>query len=315
MKALLVALTSVALCFPAAAQQEASAAPPQQQQAAQAGQEPESGGAQRSVIEVTPGPPAIKNKDLWESTGWIHPFGRMPKYVLQDQKAIWTSPFHTTGADAKYWGIFGAATGALIATDRWTTKQLPNTSDQVRLSTTTSRLGAAYTLIPLSAGFYLIGTGIHNERFRETGMLGFETLINTTIVETVLKATTRRARPLESDGKGHFWDSNGVAWNASFPSGHAINTWALASVVAHQYPHPRIVPIIAYALATTVVAARVGARRHFPGDVVAGAAMGWFIGDYVYGKRHNSELDQKASLPRKILSHIRIGGPAAPMLP
>jgi membrane-associated phospholipid phosphatase len=204
--------------------------------------------------------------------------------------------------------------GRAIATDRWTTKQLPNTSDQVRLSTTTSRLGAAYTLIPLSAGFYLIGTGIHNERFRETGMLGFETLINTTIVETLLKATTRRARPLESDGKGHFWDSNGVAWNAGFPSGHAINTWALASVIAHQYPRPIIVPIIAYGLATTVVMARVGARKHFPGDVVAGSAMGWFIGDFVYGKRHNSDLDQKSSLPRKILSRIRVGG-APPMLP
>jgi membrane-associated phospholipid phosphatase len=315
MKALLAILMASVLCFPAAAQQPSATSPPTQEQGAGApqGQEPE-GAARRSTIEVTPGPPAIKNKDLWEGTGWFHPFVRMPKYVLQDQKAIWTSPFHTAGKDAKWWGIFGGATVALIASDRWTSKQLPNTSDQVRFSNATSRLGAAYTLIPLSAGFYLIGTGIRNQRFRETGMLGFETLIDTTIVETVIKAATRRARPLEGDGKGHFWDSSGVAWNASFPSGHAISTWALASVIAHQYPHPRIIPILAYGLAFTVVGARVGARKHFPGDVVAGAAMGWFIGDYIYGKRHNSELEQKSSLPRKILSRIRVGGPP-PMLP
>jgi membrane-associated phospholipid phosphatase len=81
----------------------------------------------------------------------------------------------------------------------------------------------------------------------------------------------------------------------------------MASIIAHQYPHPRIIPILAYGLATTVVAARVGARRHFPGDVAAGSAMGWFIGDYVYGRRHNPALDQKRSAAQKILDHVRFG--------
>jgi len=50
----------------------------------------------------------------------------------------------------------------------------------------------------------------------------------------------------------------------------------------------------------------VGARKHFPGDVVAGSAMGWFIGDYVYGRRHNSVLD-KPTIAQKILDHISLG--------
>jgi len=49
--------------------------------------------------------------------------------------------------------------------------------------------------------------------------------------------------------------------------------------------------------------------RHFPGDVVAGGAMGWFIGDYVYTRRHNGELDQKRTITKRILDHIPIGGP------
>ena len=81
----------------------------------------------------------------------------------------------------------------------------------------------------------------------------------------------------------------------------------VASVIAHQYPHPRIVPLIAYALASTVVLARVGARRHFPGDVAAGSAMGWFIGDYVYGRRHNLRLDEKPTIAQRILNRLRIG--------
>jgi membrane-associated phospholipid phosphatase len=259
-----------------------------------------------STLEVTPGAPVIKEKDLWNETGYLHPFVRMPKYILHDQKAIWTSPFHTTKEDAKWWAIFGIATGVLIATDKHTVNQLPNSKTQVSISTWGSRFGEFYSLIPMSAGFYFIGTGEHNDRLRETGLIGFEALINASVVVEVLKIAADRARPLEAGGKGRFEDGPN-RWSSSFPSGHAISTWSLASVVAHQYPHPLIIPILAYGLATTVVVARVGARQHFPGDVVAGSAMGWFIGDYVYGHRHNSELDHKPTIAQKILNHVSIG--------
>jgi membrane-associated phospholipid phosphatase len=263
----------------------------------------------RSAIEVKPGGEAIKDRDLWEKTGYFHPFVSMPKYILQDQKAIWTSPFHTSKSDVKWWAIFGAATGALIATDKWTEKQFPNTNTQVRLGNYTSNLGAAYTLIPIGAGFYFLGTAKQSEHFRETGMLVFESLIDTTVIETIVKSATDRARPLEGNGNGGFWEGKSGVYNASFPSGHAINTFALASVFAHEYHNKWWVKLLAYGYAGTVVGARLAARRHFPGDVVAGGAMGWFIGDYVYAKRHNPELDKKQGAMQNILAHLRIGGP------
>jgi membrane-associated phospholipid phosphatase len=270
------------------------------QQTSQAGE------AQRSAVDVKPGAPVIKNKDIWNETGFFHPFVRMPKYILQDQKAIWTSPFHTSADDAKFWAIFGGATAALIVTDKSTVKWLPNSSSQVSVSNWGSRVGSAYSLIPISTAFYVIGTAGHQERFRETGLMAFEGLIDANIVAEALKLATDRARPFQTDGRGGFGDGP-TRWSSGFPSGHAINTWTMASVIAHQYPHPRIVPILAYGLATVVVAARVGARQHFPGDVVAGSAMGWFVGDYVYGKRHNRELDQKKTFAQKFLDHVTIG--------
>jgi membrane-associated phospholipid phosphatase len=280
---------------------------------AQTPETPKNDETKQSTLSVAPGPEAIKDKDLYEKTGYFHPFVRMPKYVLHDQEEIWTSPFHTAKSDIKWWVIFGTATAALIATDQWTVQHLPNTNAQVRLGGYTSDIGAAYTLVPLSAFFYFVGTASRHERFRETGLLAFETLIDTTIVDTVIKTATDRARPLESDGKGHFWDSPGAPWNASFPSGHVIASFALASVVAHEYSHSsnrarRIwVPIVAYGLATTVAGARLAARRHFPGDVVPAAAMGWFIGDYVYGKRHNPELDGHRTVSQRVLDHVHFG--------
>jgi membrane-associated phospholipid phosphatase len=284
--------------------------PPDGQQAPQApGQLPAvpAGDKPKSVLKIKPGSQVIKPKDEWDATGYFHPFVRMPRYVLVDQKAIWTSPFHTAKSDIKWWAILGGATAVLIATDRHTVALLPDSGSQVSVSTWASRIGSAYTLVPLTAGFYFIGTAAHDDHLRETGLLGFETLIDVNIVAEALKLAADRERPLEGDGKGHFWASSGSRWSSSFPSGHAINTWALASVLAHQYRHKKIVPILAYTLASTVVVARVGARQHFPGDVVAGAAMGWFIGDYVYGRRHNRDLDKKRTAADKILDHIHLG--------
>jgi membrane-associated phospholipid phosphatase len=260
--------------------------------------------AQKSAINVQPGGEVIKPKDLWTETGYFHPFVRMPKYILQDQKAIWTSPFHTAKSDIKFWAIFGVATAGLIATDRHITQQLPNSPTQVSVSTWGSRFGASYTLIPVSAGFYFIGTDEHNDRLRETGLLSFESLIDSTLVVEAVKLAADRARPYETNGSGHFESSPSGRWSSGFPSGHAINVWTVASVVAHEYPHPRYIPIIAYGLATTVVVARVGARQHFPGDVLAGSAMGWFIGDFTYARRHNPALDQKPSAAQKVLDHV-----------
>jgi len=260
----------------------------------------------RSALAVQPGGQVIKQKDIWNETGYFHPFVRMPKYILYDQKAIWTSPFHTAKTGAKYWAIFGAATAALIATDKSTVKNLPNTSSQVSVSNWGSRFGSAYFLIPVSAGFYFVGTPAHEDRLRETGLLCFESLIDANLVAEPIKLLADRARPLQSDGKGGFEDGP-TRWSSGFPSGHAINTWAMASVIAHQYPHPRYVPIIAYTLASVVVISRVGARQHFPGDVMAGSAMGWFIGDYVYGRRHNNDLDRKPTAAERILNHVKLG--------
>src|SRR5207248_1318084 len=91
---------------------------------------------------------------------------------------------------------------------------------------------------------------------------------------------------------------------------------ALASIFAHEYRHNIALPIAAYSFAGVVLGARIAAQRHFPGDVMAGAAMGWFIGDYVYAKRHNPEVNKQRPISYRVLDRFRLGaaypvGPAA----
>jgi len=261
----------------------------------------------RSVLKPKPAGEAIKPKDYSDASGYWHPFSRMPKYVVMDQKAIWTSPFHTSKKDAKWWLIFGGATGGLIAADKYIARNAPNPAWLDHLGNGVSYLGEPYVLLPIAAGFYFGGTKYGSDHFRETGLLAFETLANVTIMQFALKAIFDRQRPLEGQGNGEFWAS-GTRWNSSFPSGHAIETFALASVIAHEYPHKRWVQILAYSYAGGVVGARLAANKHFPGDVMAGGAMGWFVGDYVYGKRHNPNLDKKPTITQRLFDHVHVGG-------
>lgn len=237
----------------------------------------------------------------------VAPWSRLPKYFLEDQKNIWTSPLRTSRSDAKWWVIFGTATLALIATDKTTSEGLPNSSDQIEVAKVASQVGASYTLFGLSGAAYLAGAWKKDDHLRETGFLTAEAVANAWVVDTALKAITRRERPTEGSGDGRFFKESGSIGESSFPSGHAMTVWAAASVVAHQYPHSIPVRIAAYGTAATVVGARFAARKHFASDVVAGAALGWFIGDYVFARRHNPALDPPRSRLRRAMSHVRIG--------
>jgi membrane-associated phospholipid phosphatase len=197
--------------------------------------------------------------------------------ILLDQKEIWTSPLHMDGNSAKWWIAMGAATAALIATDTHTINTFENAPTQVRWGNHISSVGSVYSVIPAAAGFYLAGVIADNSKARETGVLGAEAMLDGLIVQSVLKPVTGRLRPSAAHDKQE-WLQGG----ASFPSGHTIAAFSLASIVAHEYSHKKWVPVVAYSLATLVGSARFVAQQHYASDVFVGGAMGWFIGRYVY---------------------------------
>ncbi len=203
--------------------------------------------------------------------------------IVYDQKDIFTSPFHANRHNALEWLAPMAATGALIAADTHIANIFENSRGQVRWGGRISNIGAAYTLIPVVAGSYVYGAWRDNPKGREIGVLGTESLLDSLIVAGVLKEVFRRNRPDERNA-GDFGGGG-----TSFPSGHAIEVWSIASLLDHEYKHKRIVGITAYSLAGVVSAARIAARKHFASDVVAGGTMGWFIGRYVYDT-HMSHL-------------------------
>ena len=212
--------------------------------------------------------------------------------ILDDQRVIWTSPFHLHQSDAKWLAPIGLSTVVLLATDRRTSGELVEHGDnlnRLRISRDISRLGALYSTAGAAGVMYLAGRASHNDRLRETGLLSVEALIDSNIVASALKIASQRQRPPVDHSSGEFFDGG-----TSFPSGHAINAWSLAAVITQEYGHHRpLVQVGTYGLAAAVSLSRYTGRNHFLSDVLVGSAMGYGIGRYVYHKHHDPALDTR----------------------
>jgi membrane-associated phospholipid phosphatase len=210
---------------------------------------------------------------------------RFVKNILHDQRAIWTSPLHLNRADSRWLLPVGLSTVALVATDRHTAGAIDD-DDHLSVSHDVSFLGSTYGAGGIAAAIYLAGRAAHNARARETGLLGGEALIDGGIVSLTLKSVSQRPRPRVDDASGEFFDRGN-----SFPSGHALAAWSLASVVAEEYHERPLVRFGAYGVAAAVSVARYTGRNHFLSDALVGSAIGYGIGHYVYRTHHDPSTD------------------------
>ena len=203
------------------------------------------------------------------------------KNILHDQKAIWTAPLHLERSDMKWVIPGGVGLMALFTTDRITGDEMFEANRQVKASRAISHAGSTYTLSAVAASFYFMGRKNDDYRARETGLLSVEALIDSAIVEATLKEITQRARPLDGVERSEFFDGG-----SSFPSGHSTQAWAVATVIANEYKHRRAVQIAAYGIAGAVSVARFTEHKHYLSDVVAGSALGYGIGKFVFNTHH-----------------------------
>jgi membrane-associated phospholipid phosphatase len=206
--------------------------------------------------------------------------GQFMRDIWTDQKAIWTRPFRMNRRQFLNVALpLGAATAGLIATDTRTAKWLPNSPDQVRWSQRVSDFGTLYTLGFVTAGWMVGGKVIHDPRYSRVGRISTEALVSAILANYALKGISERERPDQRNGQGRFWKGG-----MSFPSGHAMQSWAAAVAIARTPKCPRWLAITSYTMATAVSLSRWSAHKHFPSDILVGAVFGGYIGNYVAGR-------------------------------
>jgi PAP2 superfamily len=222
--------------------------------------------------------------------------GQCLKDIGHDQAGIWTSPLHIAPRDAIWLLPFAGATGVAIHYDAQAQQDLGIDKSRIDTSNTISAFGSPYATFGGAAGLYFLGLGTHNEHLAETGRLGAEAVLDASLVVEALKLGTNRERPNEGNGQGGFWTHGTRSYelDGSFPSGHAAASWALARVIASEYPS-KPVQVAAYAFALAISASRVTARQHFPSDVLVGGTFGYLIGGYVVRHHAAENVDSGVS--------------------
>jgi membrane-associated phospholipid phosphatase len=207
----------------------------------------------------------------------VFELGGFARNIWNDQKLIWTTPARM---NSRQWltiaAPFAGVTAGLIATDERAMTLVPEDHEPILWCGRISDLGALYSLGGFSVGMLVTGKVAKKNWVFRVGQGSSEALVNAVIVGYSLKYGTARERPQQNDGQGRFWKGGD-----SFPSGHSMDTWAVATSIARTRKCPKWIAIASYGMATAVSLSRWGAEKHFPSDIVVGGVFGWFIGNHV----------------------------------
>jgi membrane-associated phospholipid phosphatase len=201
------------------------------------------------------------------------------KQFARDEANLWTSPLRAKRKDLKWIVPIGFGTAALLRTDRSVSGEFGEVQRIQPPSRFVSRAGSL-TTYAAPAALILLGHVTKNDRAAHAGSVSLQAVLHSAIIVQTLKAATNRERPNKPLGDGGFWDGG-----KSFPSGHAISSWAFAAAMSDQYPDKKLLRIGVYSMATAVSLSRISGREHFPSDVLIGSSVGYLIGHYI--SRHH----------------------------
>ena len=213
--------------------------------------------------------------------------------ILEDQKELYLTPFKP--ANFKWDALELGGTGALLAYDRHIESHISHAHEMLYQNMSDAAiggLGAALT------GVWIWGIKGDHPHAKETGVLELETLVDTFLIYTPMQFLAARQRPDEGNGNGDFWKHHNI--NTSFPGGHAMFTFAMATVVSHEYSQTWV-QTLAYLAATTVTVTRFAARDHWSSDMFIGSALGIGIGAHVFHAHCNPELSDSCKSHKRCI--------------
>ncbi|GAB4126888.1 MAG: hypothetical protein Fur0040_09640 [Sideroxydans sp.] len=217
-----------------------------------------------------------------------------PGEVLDTTAHVLTAPLHW---QAPEWRRAGesvlAVLGAATLDRAWRDEMRRHGSNDPTIKQV-ERLGAEYA--PLVIGSFWLAGQLHDDA--EADQTARDALsasfIASGLVTTSIKLMVGRARPRDQLGVAHFAPLSEP--NASFPSGHTTEAFALASVISAHYDADWV-RWTSYGLASGVGLARTYHDAHFLSDVVAGALIGHYVGRAVVAHHSGTPHWQPLAAP------------------
>ncbi len=226
-----------------------------------------------------PDPAAAKKEIYWK--GWL----RFIPNVARDQKRIWLFPVAVArGRHLKPTIAVIGITAGLVALDPASGRYFQETQSFNGFNRILSGPNTALAMGVFPAAFYAVSLVRRDSYAQKTFLMAGEAVLSSEILTSVMKDISRRMNPGVVPVNGDFSDTwfkkNHGSWIrgiGSFPSGHTIAAFSIATVFAERYPNPGWHRWVAYGLAALVGFSRVSLESHFPSDVFLGAALGYSI--------------------------------------
>ena len=110
----------------------------------------------------------------------------------------------------------------------------------------------------------------------DIALASVESGLTSVAMAEVIKRAVDRSRP--SDGRGAADFGHAKRSDSSFPSAHTALAWGVLTPIAQRYDAPWL-----YGVAALTNVGRVASRDHWLSDTVAGAVLGYVVGDW-FGK-------------------------------
>jgi hypothetical protein len=213
---------------------------------------------------------------------------KAPQKFLYDEKKMWLFPTELAkGRHLLPTAIIVGGTAGLIAADPPLERNVRGTDvfDGYKHALNGAVSGGIITIVPV--GFYALSLLKKDSYGQSTSLLAGEAVANDFMLMAAMKIATRRMRPAAFPPEGTYSDSffkagYNPAWGkgSSFPSGHAMMAFSVATVFSRRYKEHKWIPYVAYTLATALSFSRLATGAHFSSDIFIGAAMGYTIARY-----------------------------------
>jgi len=212
---------------------------------------------------------------------------------LKDAGQIWSSPVHIKTRDIVPIVALATVTGILIANDESIYRGLKTYRDDHgwarAVSPVITQMGSWGAWGTVGA-FLAVGLVAGDKKSTETAVLAANAMLQSELLVGVLKGLFGRQRPEYADGVDHWsgpagffkmYEKGNMSRYDSFPSGHSVTAFTLATVLAMQYRETVWVPVLSYTVAVGVGLSRVTESKHWLSDVLVGGVVGCLVGRLV----------------------------------